>query len=146
MSQLSEKLRDILNEKYKSKIKWFEPFELDTNPVFKDEKWRINTSMYGGFGIIGFTDGRIGVSTHVVDDWDDGIWFMIYPLYEPKIKEAKSKEEKEKIWAAFNKEKEEILNDVVNRRWEKYLEKDIEKSPIIGSLYRHTGQMKWLRG
>lgn len=127
-----EKLKDILNEKYKN-TRWFEPFELDTNPVFKDEKWCINTPMYGGFGVIGFTDGRIRVSTHVVDDWDDGIYNMLWPLYEPKIK-GKSKEEKEKIWAIYDKEREEILNDVINRRWEKYLKGKYLRKPYYGFI------------
>ncbi|MBO3799878.1 MAG: hypothetical protein FGF52_02325 [Candidatus Brockarchaeota archaeon] len=122
-----EKLRDRLNERYKRKF-LFEPFEI--REPHMNEKWDIDTRWRYGFGVGESADGRIYIDSHPVTNWE--IWineFVLTPIYLPEIKKAKSEEDKKKLWKMFRKKKEEILEDIVNREWKKYLEVEYLTKP-----------------
>jgi hypothetical protein len=59
---LPERLRDYLNEKYKSE-KWFHPYEFIERGK-EDEKWKLRTDWYDGCGVVKeLVDGSIWVSS-----------------------------------------------------------------------------------
>ncbi|MEM3079502.1 MAG: hypothetical protein QXF21_04210 [Thermoproteota archaeon] len=124
-----EKLRDYFNEKYKAE-RGTEQFKIDLKPLNKDEKWRIFANWWGGVGVHELVDGRIEVYSNRVRDWEDVVEILLnMDVYGSRLKKAKSEEERKRIWEKIWKEKEEILNDLANEKWEKYLEEKYLRRP-----------------
>lgn len=117
---LLEKLRNYFNEKYKNDA-GFKPFKIDMQPI--DAKWRIRTYGSSNFGVEGLDDGKIRAFSHAIGVWDDAIYHtLMNRVYRYRLKKAKTKEEDEKIFKMLHEEKNKILEDIVNRKWEKYLD------------------------
>ncbi|MCX8183783.1 MAG: hypothetical protein N3F08_05130 [Crenarchaeota archaeon] len=126
-----EKLRDYFNKKYKAE------FKIDTKPIFKDEKWHIITNSGYGVGVHELVDGRIEVYSNRVGDFEDVVQILLdTDVYGSRLKKAKSEEERKRIWAKIRKEKEEILNDLANGKWGKYLEEKFLRRPYSGFVLR----------
>lgn len=111
-----EKLRDYFKEKYKAGLKWILSRYLRMG-------WHIITNWRDGIGVHELVDGRIEVYSNRVGDWEDIIETVLdMGVYRSELKKAKSEEERKRIWEKIRKEREEILNDLVSGKWEKYLE------------------------
>jgi hypothetical protein len=127
-----EKLRDYLNERFKKEGRLFKPFEIDTScPPYR---WLIGDEGTTAVAIIiESVDGIVSVYSQRTDKAGDYIRERLVSSYRRRFKkaEAKGKEEEENVWEAFNKEKDEICKDYINRRnIEKHLKKNYREAFI----------------
>jgi len=127
-----ESVRDYLNERLKSDelYGWrFKPFEIDVPSPLPKGKWmiypRFPTSPIGS--VVESIDGTISVYSSGIDKAGEYIAEYLIKSYRRRFEraEAKGKEEEEKVWKAFEKEKSEARRDYINRR---NIEKHLKKS------------------
>lgn len=122
--ELLERVRDYLNEMFKDEIK----SELDSYHIsgrasyLKDVEWSVWTNLMDGVGVMGLVDGRIQVHSHVLgENYEEALEIITSDLYRRRLERARSEEEKKKIEEERYKEIKEVLDDLVNKRWDKYI-------------------------
>ncbi|MGQ9597661.1 MAG: hypothetical protein ACUVQY_10935 [Thermoproteota archaeon] len=121
-----ERLKNYLNEKYKNDP-GFEPFEIFCPDKMRN--WMINTYGLSSFGVLEFPNGKVEVFSHAIEVWKDVIFDILTKrVYRYRLKKAKTEKEIEKmIFGEISKKEDEILENLANRRWEKYLDKKYVK-------------------
>ncbi|MBO3799354.1 MAG: hypothetical protein QXI42_04255 [Thermoproteota archaeon] len=145
--ELLERIRDYLNEMFKDNIKIM-------NEMFKDNikrwpglylyyieergfgniKWYVRTNLMDGVGVMGLVDGRIEVDSHVLgENYEEALEIITADLYRRRLERARSEEEKKKIQEERRKEIREVLDDLIDKRWDKYI-KDKRLRRRYGSM------------
>lgn len=123
--ELLERIGAFLNEMFKDKITRPDlAYEIVDRPVpyLRGVEWHVNTDLDEGVGVYGLSDGRIRVSSHALGEhYREGLEIITADLYRRRLEKAKSEEEKERIRKEREREIEEVMDDLVNKRWEKYL-------------------------
>lgn len=130
------RLKDYLNEKMKDETLWkssFEPFEIVVSPPpHKDYQWLRWEVLNMGIAkppvgsVKERSDGTVIVKSDLLDKAGDyEISVCLVKSYRFRFARAEgNKEEEEKIWEAFRKEKKEVCEDYLHRRnFEKHLKK-----------------------
>ncbi|MGB9717714.1 MAG: hypothetical protein ACPL4E_04665 [Thermoproteota archaeon] len=129
-----EGLRDYLNERLKNETFGFlfKPFEINTS--CPPDKWLIGDEGTAAVASVAESvDGIVSVYSQRTDKAGDYIRERLVSSYRHRFKKARAKgeEEEERIWKAFDKEKEEICKDYINRRnIEKHLKKTYREAFI----------------
>jgi len=123
--ELLERIKDYLSEMFKDKITRPDlAYEIVDRPVpyLRGVEWHVNTDLDEGIGVHGLSDGRIEVSSHALGEhYGEALEIVTADLYRRRLEKAKSEEEKERIRKEREREIEEVLDDLINKRWEKYL-------------------------
>ncbi|MEM3711990.1 MAG: hypothetical protein QXR97_00385 [Thermoproteota archaeon] len=123
--ELLERIGAFLNEMFKDKITRPDlAYEIVDRPVpyLRGVEWHVNTDLDEGIGVHGLSDGRIEVSSHALGEhYGEALEIITADLYRRRLEKAKSEEEKERIRKEREREIEEVLDDLINKRWEKYL-------------------------
>ncbi|MCX8183065.1 MAG: hypothetical protein N3F08_01395 [Crenarchaeota archaeon] len=127
-----EKLRDYLNERLKDERLGryplpFQPFEIDTY-CLPTKKWEISVSDACDSPVAYVTEeknGTVCIYGARLDKARDYISELLVKSYRFKFAKAgDNKEEREKVWEALRREREEACKDYINRRnLEKHLKK-----------------------
>jgi len=132
---LPERLRDYLNEKYKSE-KWFHSYEFIERGK-EDEKWELRTDWYDGCGgIREYVDGNVWILSGPLAYLGDGLHNVLLRLYDSRIRSAKNEDEEKRFYDELYKEEEDILGDILHRRnLNKYLKEKEFRDLIIDVLW-----------
>ncbi|MEM3448872.1 MAG: hypothetical protein QXU11_06850 [Thermoproteota archaeon] len=114
------------------------PFKVEIPGLFPGEKWAIRTR--GEDVIISieeYLDGNVRVLSYPLGKAGEYISECLLKSYKHRFEkaEAKGKEEEEKVWKAFMRERDEAREDYFNKRnFEKHLKKSY-KWVFIGLLW-----------
>ncbi len=115
----AERLRGLLAERFKLK-----PERVELHEPLPTQKWRVIARVYPyDIFVTAYKDGRIRVDSGPVCT-KEGIRSALYlSKYKYREWEARGEEEKEMIWQKELEERERILEDFKQRKYEKYLKR-----------------------
>ncbi|MEM2002548.1 MAG: hypothetical protein QXU11_00665 [Thermoproteota archaeon] len=135
MSQgFPERVRDKLNEIFKDEPS-FKPFEVESNPNAgpdKGNKWEVIAYEWLWFNcrvVKEKEDGTVWIWSDSLGVIDDGLRDLVHDIYEQRIERVKTEEEK--LRKKEEEEFEKALDDIVHKRWDKYLRKRAYQGTII---------------